>query len=131
MKKNLCVICLMLVLALGMTCFGSGLDPYLVRMANCLHEFSEISKQAAEGELGFYEASQRLQEISLKADLVFFNAALAVQTNGTDFQKLYIIATSSLCLKLGYEGFVDRDTKKLKASSELAKLVVELTKGLK
>lgn len=102
-----------------------------LRMGDCLQEFSETGEQAAEGELGFYEASQRLQEISLKADLVFFNAAMAVQASGTDFQKLYIIAASSLSLRLGYEGFASRDMEKLNAASELAELALELTEELK
>ena len=125
MKKLLGVACA--VLALGVVCLGSSLDLYLLQMANCLQEFSEIGKQAAEGELGFHEASQRLREISLKADLVFYNAALAVRENGTNFQKLYIIAASSLSLRLGYEGFVEMDEEKLEAASKLMEFVLELT----
>ena len=128
MKKLLSVACAVLVL--GVACLGSSLDLYLLRMADCLQEFSAIGRQAADGELGFYEASQRLREISLKADLVFYNAALVVRENGTDFQKLYIIAASSLSLRLGYEGFVNRNVEKLEAASKLMEFVLELTEEL-
>jgi len=129
MKRLLGVACA--VLALGIVCLGSSLDLYLLRMADCLQEFSAVGRQAAEGKLGFYEASQRLQEISLKADLVFYNAVMIVKVQRTDFQKLYIIAASSLSLRLGYEGFVNRDVEKLEAATELTELVLELTEELK
>jgi len=129
MKKPLSVLCAVLVLSI--VCFGSSLDLYLLRMADCLQEFSEVGRQAAQGELGFREAAERLREISQEADLVFYNAAMAVQASGTDFQKLYIIAASSLSLRLGYEGFVNRDVKKLEAATELTELVLELTEELK
>ena len=128
MKKLLGVVCAVLIL--GLACLGSGLDLYLLRMANCLQEFSEVGKQAAQGEFGFREAAERLREISQEADLVFYNAALAVRENGTDFQKLYIIAASSLSLRLGYEGFVEMDEDKLEAASKLMEFVLELTEEL-
>ena len=128
MKKLLGVACA--VLALGAICLGSSLDLYLLRMADCLQEFSEVGRQAAQGELGFREAAERLREISQVADLVFYNAALAVRENGTDFQKLYIIAASSLSLRLGYEGFVEMDEEKLEAASKLMEFVLKLTEEL-
>ena len=128
MKKLLGVACAVLVL--GMVCLGSGLDLYLLRMADCLQEFSVVGKQVSRGELGFQEAAERLREISQEADLVFYNAALAVRENGTDFQKLYIIAASSLSLRLGYEGFVEMDEEKLEAASKLMEFVLELTEEL-
>jgi len=129
MKRLLVVACA--VLALGAMCLGSSLDLYLLRIADCLQEFSEVGRQAAQGEFGFREAAERLREISQEADLVFYNAAMAVQASGTDFQKLYIIAASSLSLRLGFEGFVNRDVEKLEAAIELTKLVLELMEGLK
>jgi len=99
-------------------------------MADCLQAFSVVGKQVSRGELGFREATERLREISQEADLVFYNAALAVRENGTDFQKLYIIAASSLSLRLGYEGFVEMDEKKLEAASKLMEFVLELTEEL-
>jgi len=99
-------------------------------MADCLQEFSAVGKQVSQGELGFREAAERLREISQEADLVFYNAALAVRENGTDFKKLYIIAASSLSLRLGYEGFVNRDVEKLEAASKLMEFVLELAEEL-
>ena len=128
MKKLLGVACAVLVL--GMVCLGSSLDLYLLRMADCLQEFSAVGKQVSRGELGFREAAERLREVSQEADLVFYNAALAVRENGTDFQKLYIIAASSLSLRLGYEGFAEIDKKKLEAASKLMEFVLELTEEL-
>jgi len=128
MKKSLGVACAMLVL--GVACLGSSLDLYLLRMADCLQEFSIVGKQVSQGGLGFREAAERLKEISREADLVFYNAAMAVQASGTDFQKLYIIAASSLSLRLGYEGFVEMDEEKLEAASELMEFVLELTEEL-
>ena len=89
--------------------------------------FSIIGKRVSQGELGFREAAERLREISQEADLVFYNAAMAVQASGTDFQKLYIIAASSLSLRLGYEGFTEMDEEKLEAASKLMEFVLELT----
>jgi len=124
MKQVFYVVCLILIMSV--VCLGSGLNLYLLRIADYLQEFSEVGRQAAAGELGFREAAERLREISQEADLVFYNAALAVQENGTDFQKLYIIAASSLSLRLGYEGFVEMDEKKLEAASKLMEFVLEL-----
>lgn len=129
MKRLLGLACA--VLALGAICLGSSLDLYLLRMAGCLQEFSTVGKQVSQGELGFREAAERLREISQEADLVFYNAAMAVQASEADFQKLYIIAASSLSLRLGYEGFVNRDVEKLEAATELTELVLELTEELK
>ena len=129
MRKLLGIACAVLVL--GVACLGSSLDLYLLWMADCLQEFSIVGKQVSQGELGFREAAERLREISQEADLVFYNAAMAVQASGTDFQKLYIIAASSLSLRLGYEGFVNRDVKKLEAATELTELVLELMEELK
>jgi len=128
MRKLLSVLCAVLVLS--MVCFGSSLDLYLLRMANCLQEFSAVGKRVSQGELGFREAAERLREISQEADLVFYNAAMAVQASGADFQKLYIIAASSLSLRLGYEGFAEMDEEKLEAASKLMEFVLELTEEL-
>jgi len=128
MKRLLGIACA--VLALGAICLGSSLDLYLLRMAGCLQEFSTVGKQVSQGELGFREAAERLREISQEADLVFYNAAMAVQVSGTDFQKLYIIAASSLSLRLGYEGFVKMNEEKLEAASKLMEFVLELTEEL-
>jgi len=128
MKQAFYIVCLVLIMSV--VCLGSGLDLYLLRMADCLQEFSEVGRQAAQGELGFREAAERLREISQEADLVFFNAAVAVQANKTDFQKLYIIAASSLSLRLGYEGFVEMDEEKLEAASKLMEFVLDLTEEL-
>ena len=128
MRKLLGVLCVVLVFST--ICFGSSLDLYLLRMANCLQEFSIVSKRVSQGELGFREAAEHLREISQEADLVFYNAALAVRASGTDFQKLYIIAASSLSLRLSYEGFVEMDEEKLKVASELMEFVLELTEEL-
>jgi len=129
MRKLLGVLCAVLVF--GTICSGSSLDLYLLRMADCLQEFSIVGKQVSQGGLGFSEAAERLKGISREADLVFYNAALVVRENGTDFQKLYIIAASSLSLRLGYEGFVNRDVEKLEAATELTELVLELMEELK
>ena len=128
MRKLLGVLCVVLVF--GTICFGSGLDLCLLRMADCLQEFSVVSKQVSQGELGFRKAAERPREISQEANLVFYNAALAVRENGTDFLKLYIIAASSLSLRLGYEGFINRDVEKLEAASKLMEFVLELTEEL-